>query len=211
MLKTHIGESFNRKRIAAIFIFGGVLLLLFFADSWIREALRSLRTSPGSEVMGWVSFFGIGIFPFSLSLLVFLFGLYTRRAPEQQAGKNGMIAVAFSGLFVQVIKHLFGRSRPGVMDAGIFHPGYLFVHGYDSFPSGHAASSFALAFTMTRFYPRGKFIFYGWAVLVSFSRLYLDAHFASDAFAGAGLGIATGMAVFRWGNAITMKKAMTIR
>lgn len=58
-----------------------------------------------------------------------------------------------------------------------------------SFPSGHAATSFAGAWALGSVWPRRRPVFFGLATLVSVSRVYLGAHDPGEILAGAGLGI----------------------
>jgi undecaprenyl-diphosphatase len=50
-----------------------------------------------------------------------------------------------------------------------------------------------MAAVMTAVYPSGRWIWYSLAVLVAFTRVYIDAHFASDVLAGAVLGVLIGI------------------
>ena len=67
-------------------------------------------------------------------------------------------------------------------------------HGH-SFPSGHAATSFACATVLAAAAPRWRVAFYSLAVLIAFSRLYNGVHFPLDVIAGAVLGVAIGIGI----------------
>ncbi len=70
--------------------------------------------------------------------------------------------------------------------------------GMYGFPSCHAANSFALATFMACLFPRGRFIafIFGWAVLNSYSRLYLGVHYPGDLLVGAFIGSFYGLACY---------------
>lgn len=65
-----------------------------------------------------------------------------------------------------------------------------------SLPSGHAASSFAAAFTLSRqLDKRGKF--YILAVLITLSRPYVGVHYVSDIIVGAAVGTLGALCCFK--------------
>tara|TARA_B100000749_G_scaffold280707_1_gene278171 strand:- start:95995 stop:96567 length:573 start_codon:yes stop_codon:yes gene_type:complete len=53
-----------------------------------------------------------------------------------------------------------------------------------SFPSNHAMNMGAMAATLTLFFPRLVFFWWGFAGLIAFSRVYVGVHFPSDVVAG---------------------------
>src|SRR5260370_22040151 len=66
-----------------------------------------------------------------------------------------------------------------------------------SFPSGHAAGSFAFAFFVLALQRRAGAILIGIAALVALSRVALGVHYPSDVLAGAILGAAFGWTAAR--------------
>lgn len=65
------------------------------------------------------------------------------------------------------------------------------VHAFNSFPSGHTASAFAIATLLTIYFqkPILTVLFFLGAVLVGISRVYLLQHFFEDVLVGASIGI----------------------
>src|SRR6202165_3423463 len=100
----------------------------------------------------------------------------------------------------EVIKWVVGRGRPFVGgEANAFN----FMHfagteAYASFPSGHAITSFALAFAVSAVWPQARPAMIVYAILIAASRLVLLAHHPSDVVAGALLGIVGAMLVRYW-------------
>jgi undecaprenyl-diphosphatase len=67
-----------------------------------------------------------------------------------------------------------------------------------SFPSGHAATSFACAATLARFAPRRvAVILYVLAALIAYSRVYVGVHYPLDVIGGAVLGLLIARALRR--------------
>jgi len=101
------------------------------------------------------------------------------------------LAVAGSGLMVDVIKFVFGRARPKVyFEEGIYGIKFFGMSSlYTSFPSGHSATAFSLATGVTLLFPRFAAPLFLAAALIAFSRIAITAHYLSDIVVGAYIGI----------------------
>jgi undecaprenyl-diphosphatase len=109
-------------------------------------------------------------------------------------GRRAGVAIALASLAATYVvqnrvKPLFRRVRPFVNRearvVGFRPPDH-------SFPSGHAASSFAAATALAYFYPRAAPLGYSLASGVALSRVHLGVHFPSDTAVGGAIGIAIG-------------------
>lgn len=128
------------------------------------------------EGMGWVV---AGI------ALAWLGGRTGRRAGIATAAAS----LGTTYLVQRLIKPIFRRQRPYVGRELVV----VGVRTTDaSFPSGHAASSFAAATALAAFYPKTAPLVFSLAAGVGVSRVHLGHHFPSDVVVGGGIGLATG-------------------
>ena len=111
--------------------------------------------------------------------------LHRRAALRAAAGVGVESAIVNLG-----VKSLFRRVRP-VSSAP--HPRPFRQPRTSSFPSGHATSAFCASDLLGEGDPLRP-LYYGLAVVVASSRIYVRIHHASDVVAGALLGAALGRA-----------------
>jgi undecaprenyl-diphosphatase len=96
------------------------------------------------------------------------------------------VAVAGSGLTVDLIKVIIGRERPlrfGMDGAFAFDP-FSFQYATNSFPSGHSTTAGAVAVTALLISRRAGGIVFFFAILIALSRIVVGAHYPSDVTAG---------------------------
>jgi undecaprenyl-diphosphatase len=110
----------------------------------------------------------------------------------RSAGIDTLIGHGLAALLVNGLKHLIGRPRPKFVHSGEWQFTPTWVSGLDSFPSGHAAASFAVATVLTKRFPAFGPIFIGVAAFVAFSRVLRGSHFPTDVVGGAVLGVLSG-------------------
>lgn len=175
-------------------------LLVVYIDGPMKSFVLSVQNDWGLMVATAITAIGYGLADAGIAAVLFGVGLMAGRPREAVAGKLGLFAVIVGSLFGQVLKNLFCRSRPLTERSGQFFVEFPCLGkgaGFISFPSGHAVTAFALAFALSRVYPRYALLFYGLAGLVALSRVYLAKHFPSDVVAGAAIGILAGWIVCR--------------
>jgi hypothetical protein len=184
-------------------IAGTTALLLTVDEPVAREAHRLRNESIFvQKVSPAVTQFGQFYVPYSIAAAYCLEGLVFNDDTSVDTGLLAAQAMLHSGIVVQVLKNIFGRSRPFVhSDEDAWHgPGMILrrdAHGgfspYDSFPSGHTITAFSLATVIAgRESPWVGYVAYTCATLTGISRLTQHEHWLSDVVAGAALGIAIG-------------------
>jgi membrane-associated phospholipid phosphatase len=111
-----------------------------------------------------------------------------------------VVAVALADWSATGLKALFDRERPPLRFP---EPEPLVqVPDNGSFPSGHAATSFAGATILAFAFPRLAVPLYVLAAAVAFSRVYVGVHYPIDIVAGAALGVAVALGVRRGARAL---------
>ncbi len=140
--------------------------------------------------------FGHGVGAFFILLAILVVDVSRRRLMPW-----AYLAVFGAGITTNILKLFTKRVRPrdflGDADLnGAFETFYWFIVegttrpnvAYESFPSGHSTSAFALACVLSHFYPRGRCLFLLLAAIVAYGRVQTRAHFVSDVCFGAAMG-----------------------
>jgi membrane-associated phospholipid phosphatase len=131
---------------------------------------------------------------------LYLTGLSRHKPHAQNTGLLAAEAIADTQIVSFAMKHAFGRLTPSqipahgdLTDTWFKYRG-SFTNG-GSFPSGHSASAFAVAFVIAGRYRAHRWVAwvaYGTAGFLSLTRLPDQAHFPSEIFFGAALGYGIG-------------------
>jgi undecaprenyl-diphosphatase len=158
-------------------------------DDRVDTALDQVRGNPVTDRI----FYGaseLGDFSLVWFILGALRGLRSER-DWHAALRVGVGLAVESALVNGVIKSFFRRRRP--VTEGFIHTLHVRRPRTSSFPSGHATSAFSAAALLSEddaLWP----LYYGIAVIVASSRVYVKMHHASDVLAGAALGAVMGRA-----------------
>jgi hypothetical protein len=125
---------------------------------------------------------------------MFLLGHLAQNDQEREAGLLSGEAGIDALLDAEIFKYALGRERPFTGDRR-----GRFFQGGSSFPSEHAAISWAIASVIAHEYPGPltELLAYGGAAGVSAARVVGQKHFVSDVLVGSALGWYLGRQVFR--------------
>lgn len=151
-----------------------------------------------SLVFKAATYFGDGYLWLFIALWLAIFGTNV----DRRIVVIMFIVTVLNIVFFRLSKFLTKRDRPESEKAQGMK--FRYVDNY-SFPSGHATTSFGMAYMLALFYPFlwVQISVYAAATLIGFSRIYLGEHYPSDVIFGAVLGtIASIVMVALLGNII---------
>ena len=153
---------------------------------WDTETLQAISEHPLlqriSLVLVTATYLGDGYLWGGLALGLILFG----RPIDRTYVVIGLGTLIVNIAVFRLFKLLFGRSRPTFIIYGLRS---RLIDSY-SFPSGHATTSFGLAWVIASFYPHLVIqpVVYLVAITIALSRVYMKEHYPLDVICGALLG-----------------------
>jgi undecaprenyl-diphosphatase len=162
-----------------------MLQALQSVDLWLLNALTPFQTEWLDRGMSWISVAGTAS---GIWVLMALIGMW-RPATRMAAWRVCLAALLCYGVIDNVLKPVIARPRP------------ISIRAFDpprnvpptprslSFPSGHGASAFASAVTISRMWPQGRVLWWTMAVLMGYSRIYVGHHYPLDVAGGAIVGV----------------------
>jgi membrane-associated phospholipid phosphatase len=115
--------------------------------------------------------------------------------PAARAASNYAIAfiacLATGSVILHGMKLVIGRRRPrDDMEMGLYEfVWFRFKLDYNSFPSGHALTIMCVAVIASCVWPHLALLWFVIALWLGLTRALLTAHFLSDVFVGAGIGL----------------------
>jgi len=176
----------SKENLFWVVVGGGTALAVHPADDYVNDALLN---SPFAD-----KFFKPGAVLGQLGTLlgtattVYIIGRTKDQPKVSHVGMDLIQSLLISETLTQSLKHITRRERPD-------------GSGATSFPSGHAADTFAFATALERHLGwKGAVPAYIFASYVAISRLPANRHWLSDAVFGATVGIIAGRTVTRHGS-----------
>lgn len=167
-----------------------VLGTAFFLDDPVANMARYISGPVLDAVVNLINPIGAGVTLLAACLLLAVLCRLIGRPHLGQASWAGVLAFMTAGLIEFGLKHVVGRTRPAAA-------GTLLAPEFDSFPSGHATSVFAVATALGSWYPALRWPLYALASAIALGRVYLGRHYLSDVIAGALIGLAIASLIVR--------------
>lgn len=162
-------------------------------DRWLFSWLNIRMYSPSLDsfmiVLTRIS--DKGFFWFFIALVLLLM----RRTIGLRPGVMLLVGIGIGGILENILKPIFTRSRPPLVEEHIRQLVELPV-SY-SFPSGHAVVSFVSMYVLYRLFPRSIYWTLPCALVMAYSRVYVGVHYPIDITAGALVGLVAGIITMR--------------
>jgi len=172
-------------------------------DKEINSAFKNNRSIYTEKLMDIFEPFGNGAYTLPGLAAFYIFGHFNENEKAKRTTLIATESFLITGLYTTVLKYSFGRHRPRTGNSSTSFDGFTTNRNYNSFPSGHTSTAFAIATVVANQYektPYIKPISYGIATLTALSRINYEAHWASDVFFGAALGYFTSKTLLRLHN-----------
>ena len=168
---------------------GGIATGLFVTDPQSSYAMR-LNNRHRLNVLSDAGTAAAG----GATAAAYLWGRLTHNERARETGVLATEAIVNAVGVDYALKGITGRERP--IPSGFQN---VFFHGGTSFPSDHAAITWAFASVVAHEYPHPlpQFGAYGLALGVSLARAASDQHFLSDVFIGGLLGYQIGKHIYK--------------
>lgn len=169
------------------------------AQSW-PDGVRTViaQFTPYGQ-SGWILWPSAALYVLTALVALFVRWKLMRTMLWQFAALYAFIlcGVGAPSLFTTIVKRVIGRGRPMHFDeAGILGFKWnLWDWTYQSFPSGHATTAFALAAVLGFLSERWFYPALLLAAMIALSRITLGVHYPSDVLAGAVVGLVGAYAV----------------
>ncbi|MBW2980279.1 phosphatase PAP2 family protein [Candidatus Woesearchaeota archaeon] len=163
-----------------IFYSAGIILLIisFFLDKLVLVSM--VRNPILDYALGSVTHFG-SVF----IVLIVMTSLFLWQERKREWIPVLWVSFLASSILCLILKSIIARPRPEDLVAAHF-----IISTVYSFPSLHASASFTAIPILDLEFPKLKWFWVLFAVIVAFSRIYLNVHYLSDVIGGALLGFA---------------------
>jgi membrane-associated phospholipid phosphatase len=186
----------TRIAISVLFFLVGFALLARFdvtVSGWLTRLAPRLAAE--NDWTGGSLLRGLRAFAEPVVLVVVVFAVAVLDPRRKRAVTRLLLALLVGMILFQIGKKSVDRTRPGAYAGTTWHGMWNGVDWEErpvsnrSFPSGHTTTAFAFGLSLAALYPRLRWLFVLLAVGCGLSRVIISAHWPSDCWTGAWIGI----------------------
>ncbi|MFZ4590082.1 MAG: phosphatase PAP2 family protein [Ignavibacteria bacterium] len=174
-------------------------------DVKIFRAINNVRNGFSNTV---IPITDKSVLPVSVALPLGLMGI--SRIKDNYYDENSGVLLLLSEITSAGVtfgmKQIFKRERPFVTLSNVYHNKYNSPTDRYSFPSGHTATAFSMATSLTLRYPDKPAIIvisYLYAAITGYGRMYLGVHYPSDILGGMLIGSGSAALIYSLRKEIT--------
>lgn len=182
-------------------VFGA--LQVFYSQAQLMQWVNSRNSPLADLIFPYITYVGDGAFYITVCLLLLAF-------VNWRVGLMALASFALSSLVSEFLKKIVFNGSPRPLKY-FEHSTFQYhviegldIHSYNSFPSGHTTTAFAM-FGLLAFLDQKKSRGWVWlllGLLAGYSRVYLFQHFVEDVFAGSLVGTLSSIVIYvlmsRW-------------
>jgi membrane-associated phospholipid phosphatase len=180
----------RKKDIFTFSVLLGTAGLLYALDKDLYDGIQDLKSSSTRDASKVITKFGKGGYLTGLIGILYVSGEVFDGARLRKTALLSLESFLTTSAVVLSMKVVFGRARPSSGKPSNYFQPFSFSTAETAFPSGDAASAFAVATSIAE--QTDGFVIdalaYGLAGLVSFFRVHDEKHWPSDVFVGSALG-----------------------
>jgi len=173
-----------KKSVKVLAILFVLLIVSFYIDNFVINLIKTIRSGLLDKTFIFIGkYLNYYILAFVITLVPLL--------KEKERIRNLLkfwVSFLSAGLVVYILKILIARPRPLLS---------LIEESSYSFPSGHATIMFALLPIFISSFKEYKYFWLFFALLISFSRIYLGVHYLSDVIGGIIMGLIVGTNIIK--------------
>jgi len=189
----------DRKKRNFVLIGFGLLvisIIIFYFDKQIIQFISSLRNYYLSQF-----FLGIKFLDNEIFIVLFLTIILLLKKERKEWIFPLWMTMLITAIVNFVLKYFIQRPRPFIQGIVPLLPGIvdkISYHVWDfSFPSFDTALAFCAVPILSKSFPKLKYAWISFAVLVGLSRIYFGLHFLSDVILGGFIGFLIGIWIIK--------------
>ena len=168
------------------------------AMMWLGdEPIGEYFLDQGNNAPGFLKegafYFGKPLYNYGITSGIYVVGLLTRNQKIRKTGVLLVTSATAGGVMQTLFKNAVGRARPGTGKGPASFDPFSKEPGMHSFPSGHTILSFTTAYAISKQFksPWIKGGLWALGMVTPVSRMWENAHWASDITAGVIISVLT--------------------